>query len=236
MAGNRIEFSWKRRPSEIRGYERAMYTTLNNGDYIRIDYNVAEKRVRLYVEVSDENNSSYYSIINSGKIVNERNSAGKSARVGERISERSEEFSTLPNGEVLKLINRNYGIESSDDADNRKKEQQKKDQLSLVRKRYFRETEQSDNIYSDTREQSIARTGRIGLIDLIDVLTGIVVSGIFYILNQYSFLALGATAVVWGILLGLFDIVLRNREPVFIKIIFFLLSGSAFYIYEYFYL
>jgi hypothetical protein len=74
------------------------------------------------------------------------------------------------------------------------------------------------------------------LIDLIDVLTGIVVSGIFYILNQYSFLALGATAVVWGILLGLFDIVLRNREPVFIKIIFFLLSGSAFYIYEYFFL
>jgi hypothetical protein len=70
--GNRIEFSWKRRPSEIRGYERAMYTTLNNGDYIRIDYNVAEKRVRLYVEVSDENNASYYSIINSGKIVNER--------------------------------------------------------------------------------------------------------------------------------------------------------------------
>ena len=64
MAENRIEFSWKRRPSEIRGYERAMYTTLNNGDYIRVDYNIAEKRVRLYVEVSDEKNASYYSIVN----------------------------------------------------------------------------------------------------------------------------------------------------------------------------
>ncbi len=236
MAGNRIEFSWKRRPSEIRGYERAMYTTLNNGDYIRVDYNVAEKRVRLYVEVSEENNASYYSILNSGKIVSERNSAGKSARVGEKISERSDEFSTLPNSDVLKLINRNYGIESSEDAESRKKEQQKREQLSSVRKRYFRETDQAENIYADTPAKITMGAGRIGLIDLIDILTGLAVSGIFYILNQYSFLALGATAVVWGILLGLFDIVLRNREPVFIKILFFLLSGSAFYIYEYFYL
>jgi hypothetical protein len=213
-----------------------MYTTLDNGDYIRVDYNVAEKRVRLYVEVCEENNISYYSILNSGKIVSERNSSGKSARVGERISERSDEFSTLPNNEVLKLINRNYGIESPDNAENRKKEQQKREQLSLVKKRYFRENEQADNIYADTPEKITGGTGKLGLIDLIDVMTGIVVAGVFYILNQYSFLALGATAVVWGILLGLFDIVLRNREPVFIKILFFLLSGSAFYIYEYFYL
>jgi len=236
MAENRIEFSWKRRPSEIRGYERAMYTTLNNGDYIRVDYNVSEKRVRLYVEVSEENNASYYSILNSGKIVSERNSSGKTARVGEKISERSDEFSTLPNTEVLKLINRAYGIESSDDAESRKKEQQKKEQLSSVRKRYFRETEKAENIYADDSVTITRVTGKIGLIDLIDVMTGIAVSGIFYILNQYSFLALGATAVVWGILLGLFDIVLRNREPVFIKILFFLMSGTAFYIYEYFYL
>lgn len=236
MAGSRIEFSWKRRPSEIRGYERAMYTTLNNGDYIRVDYNVAEKRVRLYVEVSEEKNAPYYSIINNGKVVSERNNAGKTARVGNTISERSEEFSTLPNSEVLKLINRNYGIEAFDEAESRKKEEQKKEQLSFVRKRYFRNEETSENIYADTPEQAGRVTGRVGLIDLIDVLTGITVAGIFYVLNQYSYLALGVTAVIWGILLGLFDIVLREREPVFSKILFFLLTGSAFYIYEYFYL
>lgn len=236
MAGSRIEFSWKRRPSEIRGYERTMYTTLNNGDYVRVDYNVSEKRVRLYVEVSDENNASYYSIINSGKIVTEKNSAGKSARVADRIVERSDEFSTLPNSEVLKLISRNYGIESPDEAESRKKEEQKREQLSQVRKRYFRNEEKEENIYADTPVQEAGRRGRLSLIDLIDVLTGIVIVGIFYVLNQYSYLALGATAVIWGILLGLFDIVLREREPVFIKILFFLLSGSAIYIYEYFYL
>ena len=55
MANNEnIQFTWKRRPSEIRGYERTMYTTLDNGDYIRVDYNTGEKIVRLYVEVLKE--------------------------------------------------------------------------------------------------------------------------------------------------------------------------------------
>ena len=43
----KIQFAWKRRPSEIRGYERALYTTLDNGDYIRIDYNNGAQRARL---------------------------------------------------------------------------------------------------------------------------------------------------------------------------------------------
>ena len=236
MTESRIEFSWKRRPSEIRGYERAMYTTLNNGDYIRVDYNVSEKRVRLYVEVNEEKNASYYSVINSGKIVTERNSAGKSARVGEKLSERSEEFSTLPNSEVLKLISRNYGIEAADEAENRKKEQQKKEQLSIVRKRYFRIDDTEENVYGESSGQEKRKSGKISLIDIIDILTGLVIAGIFYILNQYSYLALGSAAVIWGIMLGLIDIVLREREPVFAKIFFFLITGSAFYIYEYFYL
>ncbi len=235
MAGNRIEFSWKRRPSEIRGYERAMYTTLNNGDYIRVDYNLSEKRVRLYVEVNEEKNAPYYSIISNGKIVTERNNSGKTNRVGETISSRSGEFSSLPNSEVMKLISRNYGIENIDEAEARKKEQQKQEQLSFVRKRYFREGERAEKVYTDTSEQIKVRTGSFSLIDIIDILTGIVLAGVFYVLNQYSYLALGAATVVWGILLGIFDIFIREREPVFAKILFFLLIGSAFYIYEYFY-
>lgn len=236
MAGNRIEFSWKRRPSEIRGYERAMYTTLNNGDYIRVDYNVSEKRVRLYVEVSEEKNAPYYSIISNGKIVTERNNAGKTNRVGETISSRSGEFSSLPNTEVMKLINRNYGIETLDESEARKKEQQKQEQLSFVRKRYFRDSDSAERISVDTSEQIKLKAGRFSLIDIIDILTGIVLAGVFYILNQYSYLALGAATVVWGILLGIFDIFIREREPLFIKILFFLIIGSAFYIYEYFYI
>ncbi|HOP63565.1 MAG TPA: hypothetical protein PK358_03550 [Spirochaetota bacterium] len=236
MAESRVEFSWKRRPSEIRGYDRAMYTTLNNGDYIRVDYNLSEDRVRLYVEISDEDNNSYYSIISGGRIVTERNSSGKSARVGEKLIERATEFSTLPNSEVLKIINRNYGIEAFNEVENRKKEQQQKEQRSLVKKRYFKEAEVAVNDYADVSEHVKQQRAKVSLIDLIDVLTGIVLAGVFFILYRYSFLALGAVAVFWGIIIGIIDIFLREREPVFSKILFFLLAGSAIYIYDYFYI
>jgi len=76
----------------------------------------------------------------------------------------------------------------------------------------------------------------MGLIDLFDILTGVVVAGIFFFIGQYDLTAAGAAAVIWGMLLGVFDILLREREPVFLKIFFFLISGTGMYFYSYLYL
>ena len=91
-ASENTQFTWKRRPSEIRGYERAMYTTLENGDYIRVDYNTGEKIVRLYAEVLEEKGASYYAVISNGRVTVEKNSNGRSARVADMLSERAKEF------------------------------------------------------------------------------------------------------------------------------------------------
>jgi hypothetical protein len=48
-------------------------------------------------------------------------------------------------------------------------------------------------------------------------------------------MAAGAASVIWGMLLGVFDILLREREPVFTKIFFFLIAGSGIYFYGYLY-
>ena len=47
-------YHWKRRPSEIRGYNRVIYTTTERGDYLRVDYNLKDKKVRLYLEDAEE--------------------------------------------------------------------------------------------------------------------------------------------------------------------------------------
>lgn len=228
----KIQFAWKRRPSEIRGYERALYTTLDNGDYIRIDYNNGDQRARLYVEVHEENGASYYSIISQGKITLERNSSGRSTRVAEVLKERAGEFSTIPNNDVLKLVNNHYGVRSSGGNDTSDKERQRQDEIAETRKKYFRQNEM--NPYSSD-EYGDAVQSRISFIDFFDLGTGIILGGIFFLLNQFSFMALGASFAFWGILIGLFDIVLRNREPVFSKIILFLGAGTVLYIYGYFY-
>ena len=64
--------SWKKRPSEIRGYQRTYYMNSPDGDYLRVDYNLKEKKVRLYVEVEGEGGNAYYAVITNGKITAER--------------------------------------------------------------------------------------------------------------------------------------------------------------------
>ena len=230
----KIQFSWKRRPSEIKGFERAMYTTLDNGDYIRVDYNIVDNMARVYVEVNGDKASSYYAIINNGRITLERNNAGRSSKVAEVLSARSSQFSTIPNKEIIKIINRNYGIIDRDI----KSAAEKKTGLitrDQVKQRYFR---QDQNPYEGGQHrQKGTRTASAGisLIDLIDFMFGmLLVAGTFIIFNK-SFPAAGAVSVFWGLVLGFLDIMIRGREPGFLKIITFLFGGAFVYIYGYFY-
>lgn len=227
----KIQFAWKRRPSEIRGYERALYTTLDNGDYIRVDYNNGDQRARLYVEVHEENGSPYYSIISHGRITLERNNAGKSTRVAEVLKERASEFATIPNNDVVALIANNYGIRAGDS--DSEKNKQRRQELAEIRSKYFRKDESTYGFDSESQHISVSR---FSLIDLFDLSAGLVLGGVFFLLNQYSFLALGGVLAFWGILTGFFDILIREREPLFIKIIFFLGLGIFLYIYGYFYI
>ena len=228
-----IQFTWKRRPSEIRGYERAMYTTLDNGDYIRVDYNTSEKIVRIYTEVQEDKGASYYAVINKGRITVEKNSNGRTTRVAERISEKSKEFSMLPNKDVLKLINNNYGISNLGSSRKKVKKEQLEVEREEIKRKYF---QSDDNPYSESGSLGKRRAQKIGIVDLFDTLTGIVISGLFFFIGQYDLISAGAAAVIWGMLLGVFDILLREREPVFIKIFFFLITGVGMYFYSYIYL
>ena len=225
--------SWKRRSSEIRGFERAMYVTLGNGDYLRVDYNLGESVVRVYAEVVADQGVSYYSIIKNGRVNVEKNSTGKSAKVAERLKERADDFSTLPNVEVLRLINNNYGISSNNISEKKSKKEQLAIEREEVKRRYFGPEDQisaRNSIYSKIGLK------KVGFIDLLDTVAGMLLAGLFFYLSQYSFQIAGAVAALWGIMLGIIDIFLRGRDPFFLKILFFLISGTGIYIYNYLYL
>jgi len=234
MANNgNVQFTWKRRASEIRGYERTMYTTLENGDYVRVDYNTGEKIVRIYAEVFEDKGASYYAVISKGKVTVEKNSNGRSTRVAERLTERAEAFSTLPNKDVLNLISGNYGISSAGPSNINVKKELLKVERDVIKRKYFK---YEDEQYPENDYSTGKRIRKIGIIDLFDVMTGIVISGLFFFISQYDLIAAGASAVIWGMMLGVFDILLREREPVFTKIFFFLISGVGIYFYSYLYL
>ncbi len=226
------KFTWKRRPSEIRGYQRAYYVTTEDGDYVRVDYNLKDKRVRLYVELADEGGSPYYSVITGGKITSEKSvSTGRTFGFSSKFQSLADIFSALPNRDVLKLIGRNYGIGVPEGkaGDNARRQMD----LEETKKRYFKREDGSEGGAAGGRD-SIRIIGMPGLVDFIDIIIGFALSGAFFLFFQYSFLAMGAASAFYGIIIGLVDIFLRGRSPLFIKVIFFVFAGGASYIYGYF--
>lgn len=227
---------WKRRPSEIRGYNRTLYTTTEDGDYIRVDYNIKEKKVRIYLEDTDEGGNPYYSVITQGRINIERNATtGRVCPLEEKLSKRADVISTIPNREVLKLINNNYGISERqevriiDSAEAKRKEIERKKELNRIRKKYFKT---QPFIFSDRPRIKRPRQ-KFSFIDLIDFLIGISLCVILYSIDR-SFVTVGVLAAFIGIFMGLLDVYQRERQLVLTKMFFFLISGMISYIYGYY--
>jgi len=236
------ELYWKRRPSEIRGYQRTLYITTEKGDYIRVDYNLKEKRVRLYLEDGEEGGNPYYSVISDGKISIERNATtGRVFSLFEKFIKRSDIISAIPNKEILKLINNNYGI----GAENKQKPLftgQKKVKhndlrmsLEKTRLKYFISEGDANSIYK-IKEAPVSikqKRERYQPIDFLDLLIGIFLCITVFVYNN-NYIILGVLSAFLGIIIGLVDIFYRVRQPFFSKMIFFIIIGIFSYIYGYY--
>lgn len=229
QAGN---LTWKSRLSELKGYQEAFYLTDKKNDYIRVDYNLKEKRVRLYIEVFQEGGNAYFSVISQGRITTEKNvSTGRSYGFSDIFADKADIFSTIPNNEVIKLFDGNYGIRES-----ASKLSERQKNFEATRKRYFVELRRQDG--DQNYNGSYKTTGSLSFRDIIsgffDILAGIFLSiGLFYILG-YNFIAMGIFAVFYGISIGAIDFFVRERDPSLIKILFFIVAGIASYIYGYY--
>jgi hypothetical protein len=226
-------FNWKRRPSEIGGYQRTLYCTDDDGDYMRIDYNLREKRVRLYIEVHEEGGSPYYSVIKNGKITAERSVlSGRTFGFSDKFVERADIFASIPNKEVIKLIGNNYGI-----SDVKQKQQkdavdaQKKKRLEETRKRYF---SQEKNPYHQAGMAGRVEHKRLKVIDIVDLAAGAGLAAGVFIYLQYSFIAMGVVSAFYGLSIGMVDMFIRERPPLFFKIILFIVFGFISYVYGYY--
>jgi len=237
-------YHWKRRPSEIRGYNRVIYTTTEKGDYLRVDYNIKDKKVRLYLEDTDEGGNPYYSVITNGNVSAERNvSTGRVSSLFEKFNRRAKDFSAIPNKDVLKLINKNYGIGLKGDSRSREeierirkeREKARKNILEETRRKYFKP---EDIPYFETSDEieiisSEKKRKRLFFIDIVDFTAGILTIAAIYYLT-YNLLAVAIVSSLIGVLLGIIDVYFRDKEPFFIKTIFFITAGIAVYIYGYY--
>ena len=224
--------SWKRRPSEIRGYQAAVYTTTDAGDYLRVDYNLKDRKIRIYIEDSEEGGSPYYAVFTGGRVTAQRNvTTGRAHQVVEKLKLRAEALRTITNKEVRKIVAGALKLEDSPQAEKPEPQQSRKEVLDRTRKRYFRPEAESDDDSVSARPLS----GGWFFRGLLDYIAGILLAAATF-LYFHSFIAAGAAAASFGVVIGLVEIFLRGRDPSIIKLIFFMGTGAALYVYGYYFL
>ncbi len=224
------EYFWRRRPSEIRGYNRTLYLTTDDNEYLRVDFDLKEKKIRLYIEDKDEGGNPYYSVINNGKITVERNAtSGRVSDLHDKFAKRADIFNTIPNIEVIRLFGGNYGIGVKAKDKFARKEQSAKDSEQVRKKNIV------PRYAFGSEKETVARrkTKRSYFSDIIDISVGIFLCVAIYTYNN-SFVTLGVLSAFIGIFVGLLDVYYREKRLNIIKMLLFLFAGVIFYIYGYY--
>lgn len=225
---------WQKRPSDIRGYKTCYYLTDKKKDYIRVDVNPKDRRVRLYIEVFKQNGCPYFSTVADGKIITEKNmrtmrSPGSSGVFLEKASI----VSTIPDLDVVALFEENYGIKSPEFL--KAREDEKKKLLKETKERYFKKESVFDGDTDfDTDEVRRYPFLKDLLIGTIDVFLGAALSAASFFTFGYSFTALGVCSAFYGIILGAVDFFIMDRAPNVFKLLLFLFAGLISYIYGYY--
>lgn len=229
QAGEGKKASWQRRPSEIRGYLTALYMTTDDGDYIRVDFNLREKKVRVYLEDSEEGGNPYYAVIVGERVTSQRNATtGRPVDLAEKLKKRAEALFALPNREVLKIVKKTLELGEPGKAE--EKQRTRQEVLKQTKKRYFKPEEFN---VSSAGEDSM-RPGRRFLIDTVDILAGgTLCAASFAYFNSY--LISGALSAAYGVMVGLVDMFVRGVPPSFVKILLFIVAGMALYVYGYYF-
>ena len=224
------EYFWRRRPSEIRGYNRTLYTTTDDNEYLRVDFDLKGKRIRLYIEDKDEGGNPYYSVISNSKITVERNAtSGRVSDLHEKFSKRAEIFSTIPNSDVVRLVGGNYGIGLKTRERFYWRQQPPKTVELVKRKNYV----PSYAAGSGSGLLSGKKVKRFYFSDILDIIVGIFLCIGLYLYNN-SYVTLGVLSAFIGIFVGLLDVFYRGKRLNPIKMILFLSAGMVFYIYGYY--
>jgi hypothetical protein len=100
--------NWTERRSEISGFSTAHYRSGNKGDYVRIDVNIQERKVRLLVE--DRSESRYVAVIHNRVVVEESNTTTDSFQTAKILRKNAPFFSRIADPKIFSLINGFYGI------------------------------------------------------------------------------------------------------------------------------
>ncbi|MBP9885342.1 MAG: hypothetical protein KBF93_03535 [Leptospiraceae bacterium] len=221
---------WKRSKSPARGYFKSYRAVSPSGDVFLVDYNFHENLVRLSLEPASEKARVYTTTIKKGTIIRERdvfNSVNTSLK--RKFYPFKEIYSCIPDDDVLGSIGGVYDISRVSLG----KRQQDAGTLSLAASQdqeignTLKKTSAFGKLIDGIRSSYFDFKIRF-LDDLYDSILGVSVCVAIY-LHFFDYVVLGFSLALMGVLFGAFDWILRNRTPLYLKVMSFLSFGGYYF-------
>ena len=226
------EGNWQFLPSKIAGYQHNYSLSLENGDFLSLDFSPSRRLLQITLSLASQNEKEYIATIKEGRVIQERERISRApVDMSQGLSPFIELFGQIPDPSILRVMGGNFGapkILAKDNPYNLKIYD-----LYLPRNpwKLFKE-------YLERKQQKEAKTcSRLERLwrrlpqEFFDLGSG---AFLLYMLNFHgwvNFAELACLAGFYGVFSGAFDWLWRKRSPFLPKVVFFL-GLSALLVYQ----
>ncbi len=224
---------WKKKRSNLSGFQKCYIAEAPNGEKLRADYNFHDSLVILSLELPGKKGS-YSATVKKGVVIREKDDSGRiNVSVKNRFIPYKDVFSCLPNDDLLKAVDGVFGISA----------------VSLGRKEIdktfdktgeysLKESIQFESFFERLARKRQERIAKYGTIkqrvkkrfwgDFHDAVIGTSLGSCIYF-HFFDYYILGLTLIFLGVAFGGLDWLLRDRKPLITKILIFQIIGTYFF-------
>ena len=223
---------WKRSRPVTQGYQKAYQARTSSGDFLQVEFSFHDGLVKLQVDPSNEKGATYTFTIKKGTIIRERDVLnGFNSPLKKIFLPFKTVFSCLPDEDILDCVGGVYEISKIplfkyrshksdyDPIDHEVQSPPRKSFLTRIADAFFH---RENGVFSWKRFRERA------VDDLHDSVLGMSLGAVLYF-HFFDYMILGWGLGFLGILFGGMDWTLRDREPMIIKVLIFLVTGSYFF-------
>jgi hypothetical protein len=225
---------WKRTRAVTQGYQKAYKAKTPAGDGLQVEFNFHEGLVKLQVEPSNDKGAAYTSTIKKGTIIRERDVLhGMNFPLKKKFLPYKVIFSCLPDQDILDCIGGvyeiskiplfRYKISNSPDIGYELEPEKEIPRVPWFQRflsNFKQPKESRDLFWEDLKKRAPD--------DINDSVMGFSMAAVLYF-HFFDFVLLGWTLALLGFMFGGVDWVVRDRNPLILKILLFLSFGTYFF-------
>jgi hypothetical protein len=225
---------WKISRKRTHGYDKSYIAKTPEGDTLRVEFNHKEDIVKLSIQEASDKKKEYISIVKKGTSIREKEvSSNANSSFKRKLYRFKDVFSSLPDDDILESLAGIYnlslvsrGVEETDLTSDSSGEFSTKQSIpgetffQRLKRYAFPPSSKNKSFLKTLKERAWCETA--------DLILGASASFFVYY-YYYDYVILGLALAALGFFFGALDWIIRNRDPLLLKVLLFSCVGSYYF-------